>query len=65
MALRPRLWPGVPLSRCGATVGTGTHTVNQCFCDSPVAYRTRSFSLAYGIPVWLTGEHAERGRLKP
>ena len=21
MALRPRLWPGVPVSRCGATIG--------------------------------------------
>jgi hypothetical protein len=55
VALRPRLSPDVPLSRCGATVGTGTPTVNQCFCGSPVAYRVRSFSLAYGIPVWLTG----------
>src|SRR5512133_1598543 len=57
VALRPRLSPGVPLSRCGTTVGSGTWSVKPIYLQFA---RYPICAVAYPwpdptLPCWADG----------
>ena len=61
MALRPRLSPGVPLSRCGATIGSEyTEPSRQI---GP--FRTKVGALAYTEPVGHGSIHGRKRSRRP